>query len=354
MSSPPQIGAVKKVEILNFQFERNEIDLFNLDSLTKSIHEVGSAPVVNGDFLYPQVGGCFFNGRHYTQHALERMAPNTPEVIEILLDRAFERMETRALEIKTFLVNTKRDVLPGDLENWWKEFYPKPRGILPAEVEAEIKRPGSTCIVVKTNADGDVITAFRDGEFSLDFAIHERIIKQVNLIGKRMSLFRHNERSVKKNIEEGTGEIIVLKKKRRSQSEDLKEVKEMVIERIARRTRAKTIGLYSSYKSWEQDMLETKKAKKVSKIDISVWKANEAAKKSYLKDLTISDSHSQVAAGYCTNIKETTALPTIATTATAAYSDSALTETDDNPCKFVKTESELSETAVVDNWEDLF
>ncbi|OYD07409.1 DUF4244 domain-containing protein [Paludifilum halophilum] len=98
-----------------------------------------------------QKGGAEIGGRKYTEHALERMAPNTPQV------RA--ELERRAL---------KKGLKPGTKR--FKE-YIDPRGIPPRVVEDTIKNgkrvPGNTKdtwkyigddINVITNKKGDVIT----------------------------------------------------------------------------------------------------------------------------------------------------------------------------------------------------
>ncbi|MUK87330.1 hypothetical protein GMD78_02805 [Ornithinibacillus sp. L9] len=106
----------------------------------------------------PQGGGTI-NGRKYSEHALERMAPNTPEVRAELTTRAHQRA-------------TQQGLKPGTKE--YNDFMKKqvdPRGITPSVVEDTIKygtpspgnTPGTTVyqrdqIRVVTNSNGDVIT----------------------------------------------------------------------------------------------------------------------------------------------------------------------------------------------------
>jgi RHS repeat-associated protein len=92
-------------------------------------------------------GGARIRGRWYTEHALERMAPNTPEVMAELEIRALRRAEAAGLR-------------PGtpEFKAWWSKHGPNPRGIPPSVVEAEIANPGTTGITVITNEQGGVIT----------------------------------------------------------------------------------------------------------------------------------------------------------------------------------------------------
>jgi len=96
-------------------------------------------------------GGLNIGGRWYTEHALERMAPNTPEVMARLETRAVARAQAEGLA-------------PGTREFaiWWAD-GPKARGVLPSVVEAEIADPGTTGVRVITNANGDVVTVWPTG-----------------------------------------------------------------------------------------------------------------------------------------------------------------------------------------------
>ncbi len=97
-------------------------------------------------------GGAFINGRWYTEHALERMAPRTPQVMAELEARAMARARAKGLT-------------PGTRKfgEWWKDHGPDPRSIPPSVVEAEIANPGSTGVRVILNSDGDVVTVIPQG-----------------------------------------------------------------------------------------------------------------------------------------------------------------------------------------------
>lgn len=92
-------------------------------------------------------GGKYINGRWYTEHSLERMAPRTPEVMSVLERRCLERAERHGLT-------------PGTRQfgEWWAKNGPDPRNVPPTVVEHEISHPGSTSVRVITNDKGDVVT----------------------------------------------------------------------------------------------------------------------------------------------------------------------------------------------------
>jgi hypothetical protein len=108
---------------------------------------------IRNDWVFPKKGGATINGRWYTEHALERMAPRTPEVMAELETRFVERAKVleKTLPPKRFL-------------KWYRENYPNPRGIPPSVIEAEIAKPGSTSVRVELNQKGDVITAIPGGK----------------------------------------------------------------------------------------------------------------------------------------------------------------------------------------------
>ena len=103
----------------------------------------------SGGWVLPKRGGAEINGRWYTEHALERMAPDNPQVRAMLEPRALERARAKGYE-------------PGTKEfgKWWDKNKPDPRGVPPSLVEAEIANPGSTDITVILNEHGDVITTY--------------------------------------------------------------------------------------------------------------------------------------------------------------------------------------------------
>jgi hypothetical protein len=108
---------------------------------------------IRTDWVFPKKGGATINGRWYTEHALERMAPRTPRVMAELERRFLER--AKAVE---------KTLPPKRFRKWYRENYPNPRGIPPSVVEAEISKPGSTNIRVELNQKGDVITAIPGGK----------------------------------------------------------------------------------------------------------------------------------------------------------------------------------------------
>ncbi len=100
----------------------------------------------------PPKGGATINGRWYSEHALERMAPKTPEMRAVLEQRAIERAQQKGLKFQT-----------EEFAAWWKNNRPDPRGIPPSVVESEIANPGTTGIKVVLNDSGRVITVIPGG-----------------------------------------------------------------------------------------------------------------------------------------------------------------------------------------------
>jgi hypothetical protein len=122
---------------------------------TKTLERLKNRSVgqIRNDWVFPKKGGATIDGRWYTEHALERMAPRTPEVMAELETRFVERAKVleKTLPPKRFL-------------KWYRENYPNPRGIPPSVIEAEIAKPGSTSVRVELNQKGDVITAIPGGK----------------------------------------------------------------------------------------------------------------------------------------------------------------------------------------------
>jgi len=109
---------------------------------------------ISGRWVFTKTrGGLLINDRWYVEHALERMAPRTPEVMAELESRALERAANKGLKPRT-----------EEFGKWMKKNGPDPRGIPPSVVEAEIANPGSTNIRVELNQKGDVITVIPRGE----------------------------------------------------------------------------------------------------------------------------------------------------------------------------------------------
>jgi hypothetical protein len=86
-------------------------------------------------------GGIWINGRWYTEHALERMAPNTPQVKAELTNRIANRLKRIGITID-------HPAYVRIMQKALKKI--DPRGIPPSVVEAEIINPGSTTIKVIT------------------------------------------------------------------------------------------------------------------------------------------------------------------------------------------------------------
>lgn len=105
------------------------------------------------------IGGGNINGRRYTQHVLERMAPDTEEVRKELTVRAHKKYIAEGYEVGSKEYNRKLKA------------YVQPRGITPTVVEDVIRNtsaiPGNKPdtfihatdrISVMVNSNGDVIT----------------------------------------------------------------------------------------------------------------------------------------------------------------------------------------------------
>jgi hypothetical protein len=92
--------------------------------------------------LPPQGGGMRINGRWYTEHALERMAPDTLQVNAELEARLISRLRKAGL-------NPGSPAWKVCLDKGFKKVV-DPRGIPPSVVEAEIQNPGSTNVKVIT------------------------------------------------------------------------------------------------------------------------------------------------------------------------------------------------------------
>jgi hypothetical protein len=108
---------------------------------------LGSVSKNNGWVLPENGGGGLINNRWYTEHALERMAPNTPQVMAKLEARFFERAKVVKPKLNT-----------QEFLKWCRENSPNPRGVPPSVVEAEIANPGSSGVRVFLNEKGDVKT----------------------------------------------------------------------------------------------------------------------------------------------------------------------------------------------------
>jgi RHS repeat-associated protein len=104
-----------------------------------------TAPIYD---LPSEGGGMEINGRWYTEHALERMAPDTPQIRAELRTRASARIERLGIRPDNPAYDS---VLRRALQRI------DPRGVPPSVVEAEIMRPGSTNVRVITARGGQVV-----------------------------------------------------------------------------------------------------------------------------------------------------------------------------------------------------
>ena len=93
--------------------------------------------VLDGGYLFPVVGGTVYNGLHYSQHALERMAPSTVDIVKLLNCRVLQRSGLQ------FDTNIFEDYKALKCSSLWL-MRPQPRSVLPSVVESEISNPGST------------------------------------------------------------------------------------------------------------------------------------------------------------------------------------------------------------------
>lgn len=281
-----------------------------------------SQELMKGGYLFPDLGGCLYNGRRYTQHALERMAPDTPEIIELLLSRAFDKMETKGLELKKILLlenrktteaiefhtefcfesawefeemeakglDFKKTLLADEkttqemgVQNWdwWRECYPEPRRILPSVVEAEIAHPGTTDVRVVTSKEGDVITVIRkqlaNDELPFNYAaIEKRIKKRAKTIERKLSLFCDDEWQETKS--------------QRVQMQEYQQ--ERMMQRKYRFIRNITPTLDQKFEKWEQDTKASKKIKNRASVDLAALKAKKLLSKATSKANSQADSQS--------------------------------------------------------------
>lgn len=204
-----------------------------------------------------------------------------PEVVKILLERAYKRMTSRASEIKTGLLESAV-MRSADFSNWWDEFCPKPRGILPETVEAELENPGSTDLTVLTSEEGNVITVFKNGtEDSSNDEIARRIeaqiLRQARLIEHQTQLFKGCKYYIESEVDE-TGLLsetvrIIPPSKQNRQKEMADLNTQQIIERRARYVREQALSLDGKFQGWKTQTQQKKQQKKSKSVDIAAWKA---------------------------------------------------------------------------------
>jgi RHS repeat-associated protein len=155
-------AAGRTVRIAGLRVYSADVTAYNLTVEGIHTYYAGTTPVLvhNGcgdetetGWVLPEAGGgANIGGRWYTEHALERMAPRTPEVMALLESRAMARAQAAGLE-------------PGTAKfgQWWAKYGPDPRGVPPSVVESEIANPGSSGVRAITNSNGDVVTVIPGG-----------------------------------------------------------------------------------------------------------------------------------------------------------------------------------------------
>lgn len=118
-----------------------------IGAVFKLVRIVPTTPELTGSLsdpiwgLPPEGGGMRINGRWYTEHALERMAPRTPQIQQELNARVVSRLQRAGLRPGSPAWQPCLDAAVKDIN---------PRGVPPSVVEAEIQRPGSTGVKVIT------------------------------------------------------------------------------------------------------------------------------------------------------------------------------------------------------------
>jgi hypothetical protein len=157
------VPQANKLTEISMQLSKNAESLYSTIECvdTKMTEKIGKETILKArDELFLShwclaEKGCTINGRYYTIHALERMAPPTKEVIE--------ELERRAL-MKGYARGTDKF-----------NDYVQPRGVPPSVVEDSIqtlkpilgKKPGTleyknNNVLVVTNIKGDVITVYKN------------------------------------------------------------------------------------------------------------------------------------------------------------------------------------------------
>lgn len=252
----------------------------------------GSKHLDEDGFLLPCATGVTYHGLKYSCHALERMAPPTEAVVELLLERAFRRMESGALRLREKSIRSKSEV-PA---NWWYEYIPRPRAILPDEVELEMNHPGSTDLeVIVKDADNTIVTVIRKstekdnnenesipirlGYVSFE-SITKRVANKAHILNQRYSLRKFVLVAVElpglyadDATEYGIG--IKLRKDNRCTREVLSELRiQGIIERRSKYVREKSLVLSNDYRQWKEDTNLSKDSMNKN-IDIIAWKNNK-------------------------------------------------------------------------------
>lgn len=179
--------------------------------------------------LFPLKGGCFHENIRYSQHALERMAPETPEIMKILMQRAIQQGEALGLKITLEALQTWKKQSEV-FQTWWKKYRPEPRTIFPATVEKELASPGSTDVVVITGRKGTIVTVFK-----------RRVVHFCQKINRRFTMISKNHFLEKDEVKYPMTKRPFL-----------------MIRKISFK-KAMDAALRKKFQQWQKDILETKK-----------------------------------------------------------------------------------------------
>jgi hypothetical protein len=214
-------------------------------------------PELHGGYLFPHEKGCIYKGRQYSEHALERMAPNSPEIIELLMSRAFKRMDRKVLDIKMLLESGRAE--SEDFLHWWKDYTPEPRGYTPLQVELWIS-VGDPCVKLSDHG-GVVITVTPNEEEHFDQELVEKIHGRLKKKAKQLEHSRslrlcQQEFSYHSWVDERiilTHLVVGPNKDRRMPSTPLDIDREEFIAKKNRKAREQSVVLNNDVKSWEEN-----------------------------------------------------------------------------------------------------
>lgn len=242
---------------------------------------------LDGGYLFPQLGGCVHNSITYSEHALERMAPCTCDMIDLLTERALEKMKTARCfdDVKYICPDTECY----EVRHWWESFCPIPRGILPTTVEKEMKDPGSTGLRIIWSDDDVVVTVFYrfllSDNFREDYKYREFYTDENDNFGSLMSPF-----VISKDIEQKLVDVknLIMYRARFIKSQRLVSVSPYDVSGLelqakihaegkrAKHVRQQSIVLNDLAKENERKRQEAKARRNTKTIDLSAVKANRA------------------------------------------------------------------------------
>ena len=208
--------------------------------------------VMKGGFLFPNENGVFFNNMFFTCHALERMAPDIPEVVQLLLNRAIARMETKIRDIKTSGCSFD--------SQWWTEFSISPRGIRPQDVLKSVQSSKKMDLIVVAT-DITIITAYREKSQTYSDAVHRansELREKAKLLERVHRVYER--RRPRPKTDPNTSAVL------------------RIAARTASNIRRRAYLLTEKWEAW-LDVIKTSKQEKMKKrIDIQAWKAEQKRK----------------------------------------------------------------------------